>query len=437
MFKKIKNALRAALIITGLAVAANSASAEELQQPEVVETTMETVDETVDFDFSFVDFATEETPVVEEVAEVTSDDTTVAEVPVTNTAEIVADDEVVPAVADTTVEEAPSSEIASTNAANDVVVVEEVAEVTSNDADVTEVPEMVLGDIVVPETPVVEETVDETPVDNTNITGHQEGSASRGYAVLSDGNEAYCVQEEYEHIDENASYTKVDVPTTDVNLNSVFVAITEADEAGEDKDTTRQIAQLAIWKILNPAGKYQDSVSFFYGESGLKLFEKMISSVDTTDWDITSWGYTPNGVNQDGFNYQNLISGKATRVKHEVPDEPTPEEPTPDEPTPETPDEPEVPDVPDVPEQPEVPDKPEVPVTPEQPTTPEQPSTPDVPQTQSWTETVEETVPAIDTLSWTDAPQTGDSATGLVVCFSMLIIGLFMVIASAKKIMNN
>ena len=166
----------------------------------------------------------------------------------------------------------------------------------------------------------------------------------------------------------------------------------------------------------------------------------MISSVDTTDWDIASWGYTPNGVNQDGFNYQNLISGKATRVKHEVPEEPeTPD--VPDEPEqpeiPKTPDEPEVPDVPEIPDVPETPDQPEVPDVPVTPVTPEQPSTPDVPQTQSWTETVEETVPAIDTLSWTDAPQTGDSTTGLMVCFLMLLVGLFMVIASSKKLMNN
>lgn len=276
-----------------------------------------------------------------------------------------------------------------------------------------------INGVVGPEAPLPETTQETDSESTQNITGELIGTANRGYAKLSDGSDAFCVNEELKHIDANAEYV-YDGSFDGSKFNSVFVGIRNADERGLNETETRQIAQLAIWAILNPTGTYRNSVEFFYGESGAALFDEMLNaSVD--GYTINTWGYIPVATDSNGSVYQTLVSGKAIITESTPVEEPE---------TPETPDEPEVPDVPEVPEtpeEPEVPVTPDVPVTPEVPVIPETPvittNTPDVPVvTTTTTTTTSKRTP--QALSWTSGnPQTGDNDL-IYVGFLLMLIGI-------------
>jgi len=398
-------------IIAGMAIAAGimfapvtSFAAEEVENNlptmEVVEEATEVVNEEVVFS---IPTAT--------VAEETTTETAEADEEVVEETSVEATDETVEATAET-VEEAivdeTTEQVTSDDENNEVVESnEEVAnDVTESNDESTEevVPsdvELVLDDITpapaaneaveivddanADSTEAVDETAD-TTVDNTvalvagvdataadaaetasddaaneSVTGRQIGTANNGYAEMSDGSAAFCIEQEKDHIEEDVTYTRED-DVDGSDFDNIFAARQEALDAQElSSEDVNKITQLAVWAVIS-GESYQDLVDFYYHENGVALYEKMFQKYEG-DWTFKYWGYTPSSDM-----YQKLIAGQASKVV--TPDEP--EEPT-------EPDEPVIPDQPSEPEVPDVPDVPETPDTPDEPTVPEQPSQPEVP----------------------------------------------------------
>ncbi len=338
---------------------------------EVVEATAETTDEVVD------NANAESTDIIDSVENTVSDDDAIvasdnetpapapaAEVTNENTEDIISDEELVagdttPAPAtDNAAEVVDNANAESDNAseeANDTTVDNTVAPVAGVDATAADAAN-------------AESTDDSVSADET-VTGRQVGTANNGYAEMSDGSDAFCVEQEKDHVEDGVEYTRED-DVDGSQFNNIFVARQEAIDTQElSKEDINKITQLAIWAVLS-GESYQDLVDFYYHESGVDLYNKMFQAHEG-DWTFKYWSYTPSS---DMF--QKLIAGQASKVV--TPDEPeVPEEPTePDEPvTPDQPDEPETPDVPEVPDEPETPDTPDVP-SPETPDVPSEPSVP-------------------------------------------------------------
>lgn len=409
LFKKL---LAGTALMLGVMAAPISAHAAEAEPTSVViaddflldyveEDEVSVLDEIVSVDTNEVDADN-----AEEMIEVVSNDVEVI------------NEEVINETEETTAEETVAEEVAEETV---------VAETTSTEDAL--LSSNVLSDIngVVEPEAQLPETTQETDSESTqNITGELVGTANRGYAKLSDGSDAFCVNEELKHIDANAEYV-YDDSFDGSKFNSVFVAIRNADERGLNETETRQIAQLAIWAILNPTGTYRNSVEFFYGESGAALFDEMLNtSVD--GYTVNTWGYIPVATDSNGSVYQTLVSGKASITESTPTEEPE---------IPETPDEPEVPDVPETPEtpeEPEVPVTPDVPVTPEVPVIPETPvittTTPDVPVVTTTTTTTSKHTP--QALSWTSRPQTGDNDL-IYVGLLLMLIGVLTIGYAYKR----
>lgn len=352
--------------------------------------------------------ATEETvfsiPVDENAVVVTTEEATVEE-----TVEDVAVEETVEAAAETTVEETVVEEteevvtpVVEEVVTSDVTVEETVEEVTENAAvetTVEETEEVVTEEVVETSNVAVLADVAETEETEETVKGEQIGAINRGYAKMDDGSDAFCVEVEKEHIEEDVEYVRED-DVDGSNFNSVFVARANALENGMDEFTVNSISQLAVWNLTSGTD-YTDLVDFYYGQEGIDLYNQMLSAYEG-EWSFKYWMYTPN---LDTF--QRLIAGQAikTPVESDIPETPVepeepeqpeqPEEPeTPVEPeipdvpeTPVVPDEPVIPETPDVPVQPEVPVIPETPVEPEQPTQPETPSVPEEPVVETPVET--------------------------------------------------
>lgn len=275
---------------------------------------------------------------------------------------------------------------------------------TVSDNDVTEEAEI----------PVVAGDVAPTPDEETEpevFTGELVGPSTRGYTKMSDGSDAYCIEADKVHVDADATYEKVE--TVDGSaFDSVFAGIYNADEAGKDATYTRQLAQVAVWSIVDPESNYRATVGLRFGQEGLNDFDALLNA-DTEGFTFIYWGYTPLNTNRRGRQYQKLISGIATKALNGVPEEP-------DEPeVPETPEEPEIPEEPETPEEPEVPEIPE---------TPEQPEEPVVPPT------VEPEEP--EALTWTSVPQTGESGFNFgfdLNCVIVLFVAVMVALSTKKK----
>lgn len=407
--KNLKSLLAGFVLAAGLAFAPVTVLAAEdtenvLPAMETVEETVEVANEEVVFSIPTVETAegttTETTETVKEAVEATEEATDETVEATADTTEVVAGDVETPAPAvEEEIEEADADSTTDTT-------VEEVTDAAST-ADTTEVPaveEIVAGDVETPAPAIeeVEETVEETanttvdetvaPVagvdatateevadvasadDTTNnaseeaVTGHQVGTANNGYAEMSDGSDAFCVEQEKDHIEEDVEYTRED-DVDGSNFNNIFAARQEAlEEQNLSSEDINKITQLAIWAVLS-GESYEDLVNFYYHESGVDLYNKMFQAHEG-DWTFKYWGYTPSN---DMF--QKLIAGQASKVTTPVEPE-QPEEPSEPE-EPEVPEQPETPETPDVPETPDTPDEPTVPDTP----APETPSEPSVPET--------------------------------------------------------
>ena len=107
-------------------------------------------------------------------------------------------------------------------------------------------------------------------------TGTLVGEPNNGYASMSDGSVAFCIQEDNHFIDNEAKYNKEDSINLNASLNSVFEEIYKSNKAGYDSDKTYRIAQIAIWSILNPNNSRRDDVKFLYGDEGVIIFDAMV-----------------------------------------------------------------------------------------------------------------------------------------------------------------
>jgi len=265
--------------------------------------------------------------------------------------------------------------------------------------------------------PAEEDIVDETESDSDAYAASRIGTSQLGYYIV-DNNVVFCDNEMLKNADKagNAYSVTDSVPCYD----SVWVTIAEADEEDVlDSETIRVIAQLAIWS--KKGDNQRDVVEWYYGADGLNIFDRMMSDVDTTSWEISYVGYSTG----DGI-YQNLVGGKAVRVQGDV--EPTPE-PTP-EPQPQP--EPEPIPVPSPVPGPEPAPEP-VPVPEPQPVIEEEPEPqPVIEVPVPPVEEDDEPLPPV--LTWEDdVPQTGDvDFAGFFVV--LMMVGAFGLIHNRRRI---
>ncbi len=268
---------------------------------------------------------------------------------------------------------------------------------------------------------------EEAPADDSAseiVTGTLIGATSRSYAVMSDGSDAWCIEQDLNHCDENAQYT-VDETADGSDFNSVFVAIAEADEAGLDETETRQVAQLAIWTILNPDQDLRTTVRVKYGNH-LDTFDKMVSGSYEGEYNFDYKMYTPINTLANGAKYQRLISGKASKYVPIVEEEPLPPAPA----------EEEVEEVPD--DSSDLVEEPSEPVSND---VVEETEESPVEEVLSYTEEPTTTVPAPtvtvrpapQALSWTSIPQTGDDGLNIYVLFSIAIVAILGLVATRKR----
>jgi len=409
---------------------------------EAVEATAETTDEVVDnanaestdiidsventvSDDDAIIASDNETPALAPAAEVTNENTE----DTTSDEELVAGDTTPAPAADNAAEVVDNANAESTDTTDDANAESDNASEEANDTTVDNTVALVASVDATAADAANAESTDDAASDET-ITGRQVGTANNGYAEMSDGSDAFCVEQEKDHVEDGVEYTRED-DVDGSQFNDIFVARQEALDTQElSKEDINKITQLAIWAVLS-GESYEDLVNFYYHEAGVDLYNKMFQAHEG-DWTFKYWSYTPSS---DMF--QKLISGQASKVV--TPDEPeVPEVPTePDEPViPDQPDEPETPDVPevpDVPEQPEIPNVPETPETPDVPSEPEQPSQPEVPTTSQepvvLSETFEAPVQSVPVLSarMASTDDATNSTARMAVIFAMAAVVALLV----------
>ncbi len=158
------------------------------------------------------------------------------------------------------------------------------------------------------------------------ITGKLIGSPDRGYALMSDGREAFCIDEHAAHIDDDAEFIREDdVDASD--FEKFFAGIARADEKGYDKTRTRKIAQLAIWQGMEPSAEFDQQTHFFFGQDGSNLFNELLNG-SAEGYTYRFYKYIPQNKNRYNDTYQPFLACEVTKIEEKKPEETTKAEET-------------------------------------------------------------------------------------------------------------